>query len=606
MKKSIEEIGQLLNYEKLSAIRLLELPKIEKGDIPNFISCPKYEKAKTKLEQTMERYQSKVDRCKEAMEQTEQNIEDMKQQRSRLDPGTGFFVDTSDAQAVARYNDRLNQTRKMTDKINQAIDKYNDLLDKYKEAVEEANAKREELALEALLVIDEDIVGILDRCTKIVDKLDGSENPEDLVAAIDICLIELRIFAMFEEKIEDNAARKDCRERIAEVNKMFAALCANEQVMNHLTGIYQQNLSLVQKNSDIHQQVVKVLGSVDQGKLSSITQSVNNVISEQINTTFEYKGVIDPTKLDEIIGQITKTIAALNQSIVKANEALKTADNLAKSGVSAHKQAETLLTSMKANVEAMKNDILPKGHSLVQMIEEAVIDDFYNKELRPAVKELRQHLVGVIGEENLTGIVNGGEDRFSLEKTDKAIKQANLVRLQSTLDKVPEHVQKTTGLIAAAESDIQEAGKVPKQNADSLNTDLKGRYIRACFPVFGWISAIGIFRRVKEFESAFRSMNQIYRDLGNTLLVKNKKMTTVVMILGGILGLGGIAAFFILKLSNSVGVNVGVPGTVLLLYIIAVLILTSVGKKLRTFLGISARDQQDKNATETETSKAIK
>jgi len=65
-------------------------------------------------------------------------------------------------------------------------------------------------------------------------------------------------------------------------------------------------------------------------------------------------------------------------------------------------------------------------------------------------------------------------------------------------------------------------------------------------------------------------------------------MTTVVMVIGAILGFGGMVAFFVLNLGHSVAVNVGVPGAVLVFYIITILGLTSVGKRLRSFLGISA------------------
>jgi len=597
MNKSIEEIGQLLDYEKLSAIHLLELPKIEKQDIPSFIRCPKYEKAKNKLEQTMERYQSKVDRLFDDIKQSDRNIEEMKKQRSRLDPGTGFFVDTSDAQAVARYNDRLSQTRKMTEKIGNAIEKHNDLIDKHTEAVEEANEKRQELTQEALAVIDEDIVAVLDRCTNIVEKLTGSEDIEDLVAAVDICLIELRIFAMFEEMIEDNAARKDCREHISKTNKMFASLCANEHVLNYLADMYQRNLSLVQKNVEICQQVDQVLSSVDQSRLTSLKQSIDAVLAEEISTKFEYEGVIDPAELDAIVVQINKTIDTLNQSIAKANEAAAVAGEHAETGVSANQQAETLLTSMKSNVEALENDILSRSHFAVQMIEEAVIDDFYQKDLRSAVIALRQHLIGAIGEENLNGILTSGEDRFSLEKAHSAIIQADLVRLRAALDKVPEHIKKTTDLIVVAESDIRNANEVPKQNADALNAELHKKYILACFPVFGCISAFGIFGRVKTFEPAFRSTNQVYRDLGGTLLVKNSKMTTVVMIIGAILGIGGMVAFLVLNLGHSIAVNVGVPGAVLVFYIITYLLMFLVGKRLRSFLGITAGEETHKIAS---------
>jgi hypothetical protein len=63
------------------------------------------------------------------------------------------------------------------------------------------------------------------------------------------------------------------------------------------------------------------------------------------------------------------------------------------------------------------------------------------------------------------------------------------------------------------------------------------------------------------------------------------------MIIGAILGLGGIAAFFALNLGHSVVVNAVVPGVILVLYAITILLLTLVGKRLRSFLGITVGDK---------------
>jgi hypothetical protein len=393
---------------------------------------------------------------------------------------------------------------------------------------------------------------------------------------------------MFEDMIEGNNERKDCRERVAEVNQKFASMCANEIVLNYFVDLYRRNLSLVKKNIEIYQQVEQVVGSVDKGQLATLTQSIDAVLAEQINTEFKYEGVIDPTELDAIVVQINKTIDALKKNIAKSNDVSAAASEPAETGVSKNQQAETLLASMKSNVEALANDILTRNHFASQMIEEEVLENFYNKDLRTAATGLRQHLVGAIGKENFDGMMGGGEDRFSLEKAHSEIRKANLVRLRVALDKIPEHIKKMTDLIAVAESDIQKANDVPKQNADALNAELRKKYVGACFPIFGFIPAFGILGRLKAFESAFRSTNQIYRDLGNTLLAKNKKMTTAVMIIGGILGFGGMATFSVLNLGNSIAVNAGVPGAILLFYIITILGLTATGKRLRSFLGISA------------------
>jgi predicted nucleic acid-binding Zn-ribbon protein len=589
MKRAVEKVGQLLNYEKLSNIHLLELPKIEKRDVPQFIHCPKYEKAKAKIDQSMERYRSKVDRISADIRQLESNIEDMeREQRRWASKASTFLLDRTDARAVEKQNHAADMANGLLDKISYANEKRNDLIDKHTEAEEEAKEKLEELTLESLQVIDEDVAMVINRCESVVNNLAGSEDSVDLITAIDICLIELRIYAMFEGLIEDGSVRKDCRECIAKVNQIFATLCANENVQNYIVDLYRRNLDLVQTNAGICQQISEVLDSVDQGQLDTLTHSVNVVLSEKIDAKFSYCDIIDPAEIDVVVAKIKQAINALNQNIVKAKEAEVVAVDYANIGIYVNQQAETFRASMHSNVEVFEEP-LTQNHIALQMIEEAVIDDFYQKDLRVAATALRKHIIGAIGEESFENILKGGDDRFSLRKAYDAINKANLIRLRVALDKVPDYVKKLTEQISKAYSDIQNANEVPKENADALNVELSKKYIHACFPVIGFISAFGILGRVKAFESAFRSTNQVYRDLGNTLLEKNKKMITVIMIIGAILGFGGMVAFFVLNLGNGIAVNVGVPGAILLFYISTILGLTAVGKRLRFFLGIPGK-----------------
>ena len=575
-----EKIGELLDYEKLSAIHLLKMPKIKKQDIPSYIKCPKYEKAQINLKQKMERYVNKVDRCIDALRDSHQNIEAMKRRRDELDPGGGFWVDKEDAQAVARYNDRLDQMRKMTDKIGYAIEKHNDLVDKRTEAEEEAKEKLEELTLEALAVIDEDVALTINRIEGIVNDLASSEDAEDLVAAIDVCSIALRIYAMFDDFIDDNNARKECKEGIAKVNQTFSTLCAKKSVQNYMIDIYRQNLDLVQKNASICQQIDGVLGSVDQKQLDTLSKSIDELLAEEFDTKFDYSNVIDPAEIDKIVDKIKKTINSLKLNIEKA-KALQAIEApavvLGKAGTNADQQAKSLMASMQSNVDAL-NCPLTQNHFAIQTIDEAVIDDFYQKDLRTAVTALRNHIVNTIGEANFEGVLKGEDDRFSLKKAQNAIDKANLTRLQDALNKIPHYISELTEKITSAESDIQKANEVPKRNADTLNTELNSKYNFAWFPIFGLFSVIGIQSRVKTFEPAFRSKNQIYKDLGNLLLEKNMKTSKTIMIIGAILGFGGIAIFL--------GLNrgIGVPTTVLAFYGITFLVLKSVEKRLRSFL----------------------
>ena len=577
------KIGELLDYGKLSAIHLLKLPKIEKQDVSNFIKCLRYEKAQTQLKQKMERYQGKVERCIEALQESHRNIESMKARRDELNPGSGWWVDETDAQSVARYNDRLNQTRKMTDKIEYAIEKHNDLVDKRTEAEEEAREKLEELTLEALSAIDEDILMVINRLEGIVSNLADSDDAGDLIAAIDVCLMGLRIYAMFEDLIDDNSARKECKESITKINQTFSTLCANDSVQNYMINIYRRNLDLVQKNAGISNQIDAVLVTVDQKQMDTLSKSIDVVLTEQIETKFDYSSVIDPAEIDKIVDKITKAIDSLKLNIEKA-KAFQVAETpaveLGKVGTEADQKAKSLRIQMQTNVDALDSP-LTQNHFAVQIIDEAVIEEFYQKDLKVSIAALRKHIIDTIGEQKFEDVLKGGDDRFSLNKAQIAIDKANLSRLQSTLDKIPDHIKGLTEKITSATSDIQRANEVPKKNADALSAELSTKYIMTCIPVIGLFSAIGIRSRVKTFEPAFRNANQIYKELGNALLEKNKKMNKIVMIVGIILGLGSLILFAVSDGPTAISV------IMLATYVITALMLFSIGKQIKSFLGVS-------------------
>jgi len=573
-----EQIGKLMDYGELGSIHPLRMPEIEKADIPDYINCPKYEKAKNNLKQKMERYDGKVSRLDSDIRQMKQNIESLIEDQQSWYRKANAYCDTSHAASVSRQNHAANMANSLLEKIERAEEKHDDLIDRRTEAKEEAMARRQELTLEALLVIDEDIVEVIDRCTEIVGNLVGSQNIDDIVAALELCMIELKIIAMFEDLVEGNAERKEIRAHIPQVNRFLAVLSANAQVASYLVDMYQRNLLLVSKNAQIGQQVVKVLNSVDQDWMNNMVQYANSVLTEKIDTTFEYKGIVDPAQLDAVIGQINNTIAALNQSIVKGNELVAAAGELAKTGVNADQQAKALLSSMESNVNDMERDILSQYHFSVQMLDEAVIDEFFHKDVRSSISALRQHLANAIGEDKLVVWLRDDLDFFSTTNAGNAIEQADLLQLQSELDKVPAHIKKINDLIASAYSDIQEAAKVPQQNSDALFAELSNKYIGVCVPFIGWIFAILINGRVKAYERALRSTNQIYKNLANALLEKNRKITTIVLILGAILGVFGTVVF---GLTNG---PVALSVIMLISYATTYLLLSSIGKQLRSFL----------------------
>jgi len=281
---------------------------------------------------------------------------------------------------------------------------------------------------------------------------------------------------------------------------------------------------------------------------------------------------------------INTTIDAINVSINKNNEFFASTQKIAEAGSDAHQTAESLLANMKNNMDLIKDDLLHNGHFAAEIIDEAVIDDFHQKEVRPSIKILRTHIVNSVGEEQLDELLIENDDRHYIVKAEAAINQADLLRLQNQRNKVDAQVQKLFGNIKKLETDIRKVGQVPQENADACRSLTSTLYILTFIPIIGFAFALWISGKLKEFSPGFKSTNEIYRLLCKDILAKNKTMQKVNLILGFVVGIGTLGAFLILKISTNMAVNIGTPIIVLALYLLTWLILSNVGKDLDVHL----------------------
>ena len=482
VERTQEVLGNLMNYEAISGIRPLESPTIKKVDIPNFILCQNFDRSVQRAERTMERYNSRVDDLAGRLASSANNIEDLEKALRKVDPGDppsrpgtllGQYPETPENirdynRRVTEYNDHLQQARRLQERISDAIDKHQGIIERHNDAVREAEEKHEELTEEALLVIDEDIVVVLDKTTEIAIKLSDSETPADVMAAVEICFIELKIFNSFEEHIEGNEARRAAQERIHEVNALCAELFVNEKVHNIFVNIFLLNRTPIVKNAELYSYVVGEIEDVDQGLLDELTESFRAILEKQFVTSFKYEGIIDPSKLDDVVAEMYKTIDAINHHIPQVTELDASTSAAAEAAVVVHQDIESTLATMKANVEEVREYLLSKEDLVCEILDQEVIEDFYHRDLRPSITAFREAVVDHIGEEQFDAIVTEADDRYSVEKTEAAIKAADLLRLQAERDRVAGYVSELSTQIKDIEADVKNAGEVPKKNAEGL------------------------------------------------------------------------------------------------------------------------------------------
>jgi len=593
----------LIKYEAVSQIRALAPPSLKKEQIPSIIYCHNFEKAIEKRDRTMERYNQKVSAQKEKVAALDEEIAGLTREIKKRTDGSflgdmmgqtlrgtkpGMFDNAEEHnKKAAKYNAILDVVRRLEDQCERAVDRRNDAVEKHNEALAEANEKLEDLTTEALLVIDDDMVAAMDKANKIAQKLSSSQNSAELLVAVEICFLQLKLSPILEDHIEGNAQRKDFKDRVADVVKLLADLCANQNVRNHKADLFRRNTHLIAKNRELNAEIAKAISSVDSRALEQPTQTLRKLFAEKFNTSFEYKHLIDPAALDDMVIKIERVIMDLNGHIARVKTAAETAKPIVERAGATEDAITKMFAEMKSNHVGMANEILHDTHFACEMLNETVIDDFYPRDLKPAVVGLREDIAKSVGEEELDAIVSANDDRYSLKRAEAAINKANLSRVKVELARVDSHLRDVAGLIAGAESDIDHIREVPREQAESFRAKAFTTYILACLPWIGIGFAFSLLSRVKSFEAAFQSSNEIYRKLGSDIVQKNNAMRKVTLILGGFLGLGGIILFLAVGVSESMVMNILVPGSILAAYLGTSTVLGSVEKRIKEYEALS-------------------
>lgn len=531
MKRTKEALADLMNYEMVIGLRPLEPPRIEKEDIPNFIFCPAFEKAQGRAERSMERYNLRVEQMKERTRDSAAQIDSLDDSlevwSSKLGKGTGWIDRQTDVDSynrnVERHNDAVDQVRRIRERRQDAINRHDDLVLQLNDAIEEARAKFAELTEEALSEIDKDIVACLEKCVQTVTRLSENEDVDDLAAALEMCFIALKAHNSFEEHIDGNAERQEARDKIAEIDKLFLELCENTGVRNALASLFRRNLDLIEKNSLVCSQINEAVEAIDQNGLDSMTQSVQQELGTSVKTLFTYNDIIDPNQLAAIVDEMNQSVDVIETNIAKTKELSQSTQITAEEAVGAHQTAQTLLSTMRDNVELIHEDLFFKGHFACDMIDEAVIDGFYGRELRPGVTSVRGFLAEQIGEDQMETLVIEDEDRYSIGKAEAIIEESNLLRLQTQREQVDGHVENSNGLIRDVKQHIENAAQVPQRNSDKFRSSTSILYAMSCIPFFGFVFALALRNKFDSFSLAFKSSNQVYWELGTEIVEKTEK-----------------------------------------------------------------------------------
>lgn len=546
MERTRAALGNLVNYEAVTAISPLAPPLTDKGAIPKFIHCPQYQRAQSRIESAMERYTRKVQQAEERLQQSQQHLaslEEAIEEWNQRAKGVGIVnritLDRSNPASVERYNrdvarhnDAVEQVRRFQDRRDDAIEKHNDLVERYNEAVEEAREKLEQLNIEALAEIDHDLVTFLDRCLQTAARLGESQHPPELLAALETCFLALKIHHAFEQHIDGNALRQQARQHAGEIGLLLGELCGHQSLRTALQDIFQRNLALIETNAGLCAQALAAVGTVNQDEMEATAESFQGAFDENFRVQYSYHGVVDPAQLETLVREMQQTIDAIDHNISRTRELFESSSTLAEGALAAQQTSQILLAAMRSNVADMGDYRLSRGHFVRELVDQAVMEELLSRELRAAVAGVRNYLAEAISEPKLNALLGENPDSSSIARAEGAIQQADLLRLPTSRGQVEGHIQQLSRMTQEIRDHIHRAGQVPAQNSARFRSLTLVLFPLSCLPVVGLVAALIILKKIESFRPAFTSAIPVYQELAVETLNRNKTFQTINLALG--------------------------------------------------------------------------
>jgi hypothetical protein len=596
-------LKDVIKCEIVDQINPLMPPSVTKDEIPTFIYCHNFQKALEKRDRTMERYNQRVSSQRQKVEELEAEISHLTREIKKRTDGSlignlmgktltsnkpGWFDNAEEHnKKAAKYNAILEVVRRLEDQRERVIYRRDDAVEKHNEAVEEAKEKLEELTTEALVVIDDDMVAVMDKTNKIALKLASSQSADDLLAAIEICYLQLKLSLVLEDHIEGNNQRREFKERLIEVAKLFGDMCGNEVVQNHMADLFHRNVQVIASNRQLNAKVQEVITSFDASSLDKPTYALRKLFATSFPTEFDYEHLIDPLELNQVALDIRTVIDNVQGHAATVKNTTELAGPAASHGVAAHQTVQTLLLELKSNHQRLAGDALSNEYFTCEMLNPIVIEDFYSRELKPAVEALKSNIAHRIGMGDLEALLTAQEDRYYIKRTETIIATANFLRLQAEIDKVDGYLKHISDLIDSAGRHIEQVNELPRKQAESFRSQAAPLNVLSCLPWLGIGFALVLLSKVKAFKAAFESSNEIYCELATDILQKAAATKKASLIFGGILGLGGMIVFLLVGPSMNTAVNVAVPGSALLLYVCTYAVFASMENLIREYQGHS-------------------
>lgn len=529
------------------------------GQAALFMETPKYNKALQKIQAVESKWDSKISSIDSNLQMYKAECDKLKDdidiksgkkiqifggmtlKDKPWEPGSSATYEEVNKynEEISKWNNLLDLVRRLEDQYGRVVDKYNDTLEKKNAALADAQEEIESLQQESELVINEDYEYNLAKLEKAFISLQAnSNNPLEVISAALIIRNFCEIIGNSSISSNTTRAIKDLIGKVQFINEIGKLKEIVQDLSTEMLMAYVLNKNILSEATEIETKV-------DLNQITTISNELDSILATQLNFSYEYKSIIDPTELS---AQEKK----MEDSKAKAIEICKNIDEILEKNNAAITDNNEKGKSISEKFKQMEENRNVFSHDLVYWLLESnnarLVEKFYNKDETKAIEYIFHKL-------ELENKMSFSDVLALISENDFFVKERN-TSLAGTLNSLESRrkdlIQKENSYkesIKKLEEDLIQITDVPKQQANNYLQEFSENKGLLNIPLLNLFGLSKVIKTIEKYAVGVKSKNSFFVDSDTKIkenLNQGSKVNKITLLSFGILTLvSGILVFLL-------------------------------------------------------------
>lgn len=515
-------------------------------EIAQIVKGVNYKKSVQQLDDFIDRCNGTIREIQQGVDQKIGEYDSLVSQCRSNSPGSAPSPYGSDAEAIARYNQRVQEFNNKIDLHRRLQDQANRAKERVEDAKEKLNSKKQqfeeqiEQKKETLKpALEKDIIAFLTNLQKLVQ--DNIRNKRYIFQPFILIFMAKKAYMFFFDLLDDSSNKNSANSIFRTLDDDLEKLVDNHQteiqqgladVVDYLNDSYKSNKVLLDK---INEQ----MSFLPYQECQENEQKALELVSRSADTNFSYEHIIDPRELSVVEIDVKERKSKFQYNI----QNIESFNHLFAPSLKSISDIKTSCLSIQQNminnkIERLDNVFADALFVLGVFNEEK--QDNYLKRQQKWLEEIQVNIEQKLGI-NLTETIEQIESTdLLLKPTDSIIKKDTAFRFLDIHSQLSQQISNFTTGIRTLDDTLQRISSIPEEKALSLKKQITNLLGISTLPLGNIISVFLIHSKISTFKPALTSQHSAYTDVKDNL---SQKMQTFFYVNLAIMILAGSASF---------------------------------------------------------------